>query len=136
MPLSSWWLARRSVLLLIACPLFPCCPCSAAPDPPTIDEVVVEANCTEGVDVLTVYLTPPANKGSGKTVQFAETGKIVKYIVTAEPESGPTITVAGEGEVEDDGSVRAHTAPADLQCRSLRMCRLYSLRPPWLAGPA
>ena len=60
------------------------------------------SKCAEGTNVLSVYLSGPAYKGSSEEKPYAE-GKIVKYVVTAVPTTGPTITVEGEGAPDGEG---------------------------------
>lgn len=66
---------------------------------------MAEANYPGDENVLSVFVTPPAYLGSGKDLQYAESGKVVKYQVTAVPATGDTLTIEGEGEAADGGTV-------------------------------
>lgn len=97
------------------------------PDAPTVQKVQSVGNYPGYLDVLTVHLTPPASNGSGKEEPYAQTGKILKYIVTAVPASSEDdddeLTTEGEGVLQADGTVSCCcVAGVAVQLLSLCMC--------------
>lgn len=99
----------------------PVCPIrSSPPDAPTVEDASIVSNCTAGDNTLRVFISGPGYNGSSLTKPFAE-GHIVKYVVTAVPETGTTIETEGAGVLQPSGWVRAGAgggAPAFYLCSS------------------
>lgn len=76
-------------------------------DPPTINSTELVPNGETLWDVL-VYLTAPANLGSGTALPYATSGTIVNYTVTMQIASGadPAVTVEGLGTPQADGTIQ------------------------------